>query len=144
MMAEIYRVLRVGGACLLIAGNRLTLMEADNHLPLLPRPIAPRYVRAMRRGDGSYETTRTVWALRTVTARFELHDYTARVVQDPLRFQATDVVRPGTFKQRSALFPLRAAYWLAPTYIWLLKKTAQGDPGPTVAPTTNSRGGPGA
>ncbi len=147
MMAEIFRVLRVGGACLFIAGNRLTLMEADNHLPLLsllPRPLAHGYVRAMRRGDRYYETTRTLWGLRRLAARFDLHDYTARVVQDPVRFQATDVVRPGTFKQRSALFALRAAYWLAPTYIWVLKKTAQGDPGPTVAPTTNSSGGPGA
>src|SRR6266849_1612697 len=77
-------------------------------------------------------------------AGFELHDYTAKVVQDPVRFEATDVVTPGTFKQRFALVALRAAYWLAPTYIWVLKKTAQGDPGPTVAPTTNSSGGPGA
>lgn len=147
MMAEIYRVLRTGGACLFIAGNRLTLMEADNHLPLLsllPRPIAHRYVRLMRRGDRYYERTRTLLGLRRLVARFELQDYTAKVVEDPVRFQATDVVRPETFKQRSALFALRAAYWLAPTYIWLLRKAGQAEPGPTVAPTTNSSGGPGA
>ena len=44
---EIHRVMRPGGACLFIAGNRLTWMEADNHLPLLsvlPRPLADRYM----------------------------------------------------------------------------------------------------
>ena len=147
MADEIFRVLRIGGACLFIAGNRLTLMEADNHLPLLsllPRPLAHRYVRVMGKGDRYYETTRTMWGLRRLVARFEVRDYTVKVVQDPVRFQATDVVRPGSSKQRVALFALKAAYWLAPTYIWLLKKTNQGEPGPTVAPTTNSSGGPGA
>ena len=147
MMDEIHRVLRAGGACLFIAGNRLTLIEADNHLPLLsllPRPLAHRYVRLMRKGDRYYERTRTIWGLRRLAARFELHDYTSRVVEDPVRFQATDVVTPGTFSQRAALLALKTAYWLAPTYIWLLRKKGQEEPGPTVAPTTNSSGGPGA
>ena len=147
MMDEIYRVLRTGGACLFIAGNRLTLMEADNHLPLLsllPRPVAHRYMRLMRKGERYYERTRTLWGLRRLAARFELHDYTARVVEDPVRFRATDVVAPGTFKQRTALYALKTAYWLAPTYIWLLRKRRQEEPGPTVAPTTNSSDGPGA
>jgi ubiquinone/menaquinone biosynthesis C-methylase UbiE len=125
MMDEIFRILRAGGACLFIAGNRLTLMEADNHLPLLsllPRPLADRYMRLARKGDRYYERTRTVWGLRRLAARFELHDYTTRVVEDPVRFQATDVVAPGTPKQRTALLALKAAYWLAPTYIWLLRK----------------------
>jgi 2-polyprenyl-3-methyl-5-hydroxy-6-metoxy-1,4-benzoquinol methylase len=147
MMDEIYRVLRPGGACLFIGGNRLTLVDADNHLPLLsllPRPLAHRYMRLMNKGDRYYERTRTVWSLRKLVARFELHDYTARVVEDPQRFQATDVVAPGSFRQRTASLVLKTAYWLAPTYIWLLTKTRQVAPGPTEAPTTNSSGGPGA
>ncbi len=125
MMDEIFRVLRPGGACLFIAGNRLTLVEADNHLPflsLLPRPLADRYVRLMGRGDRYYERTRTVWSLRRLAGRFELSDYTARVVENPARFRATDVVTPGTVKQRTALLALKTAYWLAPTYIWILRK----------------------
>ena len=147
MMEEINRVLRTGGACLFIAGNRLTLMEADNHLPmlsLLPRPLAHRYMRLMRKGNRYHERTMTVWGLTRLVARFELHDYTSRVVEDPVRFQATDVVAPGTFKQRTALLALNIAYWLAPTYIWVLRKKGQEEPGPTVAPTTNPSGGPGA
>ncbi len=98
MMEEIYRVLRAGGACLFAAGNRLTLMEADNHLPLLsllPRTMAHRYMRLMHKGDRYHERTRTVWGLPRLASRFELHDYTSRVVEDPVRFQATDVIAPG-------------------------------------------------
>jgi len=125
LMSEIERVLRPGGVCLFIAGNRLTLMEADNHLPLLsllPRPLAHRYVRLMRRGDSYYERTRTVWGLRALTRRFAIRDYTLRVLREPERFQATDMVRSGTFKQKVSLAMVRAAYWLSPTYIWLLEK----------------------
>src|SRR5260370_34409140 len=99
-------------------------------------------MRAMRRGDRYYETTRTVWGLRRLATRFALHDYTAKVGRDPARFEATDVVTPGTFRQRFALFALGAAYWLAPAYIWVLEKTAPGDPRPTVAPTPHSSAGP--
>jgi SAM-dependent methyltransferase len=125
MMAEIDRVLRPGGVCVFIAGNRLTLMEADNHLPLLsllPRALAHRYMRLMGKGDRYYEHTRTVWGLRALARRFVIHDYTARVLKEPERFEATDMVRSGTFKQRVALTMVGAAYWLSPTYIWVLEK----------------------
>jgi 2-polyprenyl-3-methyl-5-hydroxy-6-metoxy-1,4-benzoquinol methylase len=127
MMAEIDRVLRPGGVCLFIAGNRLTLMEADNHLPLLsvmPRAVAHRYLRLMRRGSRYYEHTRTVWGLRALAKGFAIHDYTARVLREPDRFAATDMVRAGTFKQKVALTLLAGAYWLSPTYIWVLEKKA--------------------
>jgi len=125
LMDEIYRVLRPGGVCLFIAGNRLIWMEADNQLPLLsvvPKAVGHRYVRLMGRGDSYFETTKTVWGLRKLVSRFEVRDYTLKVVQDPERFSATDLVRPGTLKQKTAIAMLRTAYWLAPTYIWLLKK----------------------
>ena len=125
LMSEIERVLRPRGACLFIAGNRLVVMEADNHLPflsMLPRPVANRYVRLMRRGDRYYEHTRTLWGLRDLTRRFTVHDYTLRVLREPDRFQATDMVRAGTAKQKVAIAMVRAAYWLSPTYVWLLEK----------------------
>jgi SAM-dependent methyltransferase len=126
LMTEIYRVLRPGGACLFIAGNRLTWMEADNHLPLLsvlPRPLADRYMRMTGKGDRYYERTMSVWALRKLVSRFEVRDYSLRVLQEPERFHMTELVRPGSIKQRAAILALRAAYWLSPTFIWILVKT---------------------
>lgn len=125
LIAEIARVLRPGGVCLFIAGNRLIWMEADNHLPLLsivPRPLADFYVRVARRGDRYYERTRSLWALRKLVSDFKVHDYTLRVLRQPERFQATDMVRAGSWKQKAAITLARGAYWLVPTYIWLLEK----------------------
>jgi SAM-dependent methyltransferase len=127
LMDEVSRVLRTGGVCLFTAGNRLIWMEADNHLPLLsvlPRGLADRYVRLMRKGDRYYERTKSVWGLRKLVSRFNVHDYTLRVVREPERFRATDLVRSGTVKQKATIAFLRAAYWLSPTYIWLLEKRA--------------------
>jgi SAM-dependent methyltransferase len=125
MMDEIIRVLRPGGVCLFAAGNRLTWMEADNHLPLLsvlPRRLADRYIRLMRKGDRYHERTRSVWGLRKLVSRFTVHDYTLRVLREPERFHATDLVRSGTAKQKASIVLLRSAYWLSPTYVWLLEK----------------------
>lgn len=125
LMMEIHRVLRPGGACLFIAGNRLTWMEADNHLPLLsvlPRPLADRYIRMAGKGDRYFERTMSVWALRELVSRFEVRDYSLRVLQEPERFHMTELVRPGTLKQKAAILALRAVYWLSPTFIWMLVK----------------------
>jgi SAM-dependent methyltransferase len=125
LMTEIHRVLRPGGACLFIAGNRLTWMEADNHLPLLsvlPRPLADRYMRMAGKGDRYFERTMSVWALRKLVSRFEVRDYSLRVLQEPERFHMTELIRPGTLKQKAAILALRAAYWLSPTFIWMLVK----------------------
>lgn len=133
LLDEILRVLRPGGACLFIAGNRLTWMEADNHLPLLsvlPRPLADRYVRLAGKGDRYYERTRSLWGLRRLVSRFEVSDYSLRVLQEPERFHMTELVRPGTLKQKASILALRAAYWLSPTFIWILVK-------PTPAVTTS-------
>jgi 2-polyprenyl-3-methyl-5-hydroxy-6-metoxy-1,4-benzoquinol methylase len=126
LMDEIYRILRPGGVCLFIAVNRLIWMEPDNRLPLLsvvPKAIGHRYIRVMGKGARYFETYKTVWELRKLVARFELRDYTLKVAQDPDRFHATDIVRPGTLKQKTAILMLRTAYWLSPNYIWLLKKS---------------------
>ena len=125
LLDEIYRVLRPGGACLFIAGNRVTWMEADNHLPLLsvlPRRLADRYVRLAGKGERYYEKTRTLWGLRKLVSRFEVRDYSLRVLQEPERFHMTELVRPGTLKQKASILALRSAYWLSPTFIWVLVK----------------------
>ena len=125
LLDEIYRVLRPGGACLFIAGNRVTWMEADNHLPLLsvlPRRLADRYVRLAGKGERYYEKTRTLWGLRKLVSRFEVRDYSLRVLQEPERFHMTELVRPGTLKQKASILALRTAYWLSPTFIWVLVK----------------------
>jgi ubiquinone/menaquinone biosynthesis C-methylase UbiE len=125
MFDEIYRVLRPGGACYFAAGNRLMWMEPHHHLPLLaalPKPAADLYLRLFRGRDRYYENHFTLFGLRALARRFEIIDYTRRIVDDPVRFRAVDQVPAGSARQRIAQVAVRAGYWLFPTYIWLLRK----------------------
>ena len=125
MMAEIHRVLRRGGVCYFAAENRFVWREGDYRLPLLsvmPKWLAHHYIRLAGKADHYYETLLTYWQLKRLTAAFKREDYTRRVVAEPDTFAATDMVPPGSWRQRIALALIDHAYWLFPNYLWVLRK----------------------
>jgi 2-polyprenyl-3-methyl-5-hydroxy-6-metoxy-1,4-benzoquinol methylase len=127
MLDEIYRVLGPGGVCYFAAGNRLQWMEPHHRLPLLsvlPKFMADRYLHVTRHLDKYYENHLTVFGLRSVVNRFELIDYTRRIVDDPVAFCAVDQIAAGSLKHWFARLAVHWGYWLFPTYIWLLRKPA--------------------
>jgi SAM-dependent methyltransferase len=132
LFAEIHRLLKPGGVCYFAGTNRLNLIEPHyGRLPflsLLPRPLANLYVRVLRRSDRYYEKPRTLWGLRRLTAGFQLIDYTRRIIASPEQFKATDQIPPHSLVQRAALLAVDRAYWLFPTYVWLLRKPPAGAP----------------
>jgi len=130
MLDEIYRVLRPGGMCYFAAENRLRVWDGHYNLPLVtlfPRPVASLYVRVTGRGQRRYETHRTLWGLKRLVRAFEVTDYTRSVVREPQKFNATDTIWPGSWKQRAAVAMLMVAYWAFPTYLWILRKPKDGD-----------------
>ena len=84
--------------------------------------MAHWYLRLLGRGSFYYENHLTYWGLRKLVSRFELLDYTIKVVEDPVRFHAAEVVRPGSLAQKISRLLLSVVYWACPTYLWLLKK----------------------
>jgi len=128
LFSEIHRLLSPGGVCYFAGTNRLNLIEPHYgplpflFLSLMPRSLADLYLRALRRSDRYYERPRTVWSLRRLTRQFEVIDYTRRIIADPQRFNATDQIAPQSLAQRAALLAVDWAYWLFPTYVWLLRK----------------------
>ena len=125
MLDEIFRVLKPGGVCYFAAENRIRLWDGHYDLPLLtvlPKTLADWFVRLMGKGEGRYETHFTVRGLRRMARRFEISDYTEKVVRDPVRFEASDLVRAGSFKQKAAVATLKTAYWAFPTYLWILRR----------------------
>jgi SAM-dependent methyltransferase len=127
LMKEIHRTLKDDGVCFFAAQNRLTLVEPHYFLPLLsiaPRPLANLYMRVSGKGEAYYENLLWHWQLQRMVSDFEICDYTRRVIERPEYFSATDVVRPGSLSQKLAIFLLDWAYFLCPTYIWILKKKA--------------------
>jgi SAM-dependent methyltransferase len=128
MLDEIHRVLRPGGFCFFAAENRLRVWDGHYDLPfvtVLPRSLANLYVRASGRGQRRYETHRTLWGLRRLVRAFEISDYTRAVVRDPERFEATEMIWPGSPKQKAANAILTVAYWAFPTYLWILRKPSK-------------------
>jgi 2-polyprenyl-3-methyl-5-hydroxy-6-metoxy-1,4-benzoquinol methylase len=126
LMSEIHRLLKPGGICYFGATNRLKLIEPHYgkipFLSIMPKPCADLTLRLLGRAERYYETHLTCWGLRRLVSRFELFDYTRKIVEDPVKYNATDLVRPESLRQMAALAVLRYAYWLFPGYIWLLKK----------------------
>ena len=125
LVSEIYRVLRPGGVCFFAAANRIAVKDPEYGLPflsMLPKRISHKYVRMFKRSDFYYEYFLTYWQLRKLVSDFELIDYTTKIIAEPEKYFATDMIKAGSLKQSFSLFILRYAYWLCPTYIWLLKK----------------------
>lgn len=125
LFAEIRRVLRPGGLCYLGAASRLTIIEPHYGLPLLswlPTPAAHAYMRLAGRGERYYEKLRTHWGIRGLVREFEVIDYTLRVIEDPDRYHARDVLPRGSLAARVPLPVWRALYPLLPTYLLILRK----------------------
>jgi 2-polyprenyl-3-methyl-5-hydroxy-6-metoxy-1,4-benzoquinol methylase len=125
MMSEIHRLLRPGGICYFTAGNRLHLIEPHYRLPLLsviPKPLAHIYLRLLGKGDRYYENHLSLWGLKKLVSRFEVTDYTRKIIQDPVKYFATEMIAPNSLKQKLVLRVLNTAYFLSPTYVWILRK----------------------
>lgn len=129
LMEEIYRILVPGGVCYFGATNRLKVIETHyGRLPFLsyfPKPLANLYLKAIGRGTYYYENLHTCWTLKKLCKKFEIIDYTSKVVSQPEQFGITDMVAPGSLQQRLALRMLKHTYWLSPGYIWLLRKPGE-------------------
>ena len=127
LMAEIYRVLKPGGVCYFSAGNRLQYMEPHYQLPMLswpPKWIANLYRKMARRGSLYYEEHLTYWGLAALTSRFKRHDYTEKLVLDPIRYGTDYMIPPGSQKQRVARALLKFAYPLFPGLHLVIRKTS--------------------
>ncbi|MFC1725829.1 methyltransferase domain-containing protein [candidate division KSB1 bacterium] len=125
LLEEIYRVLKPGGVCFFAAGNRFVLIEGHYQLPLLaavPKWVGHMYLRLAGKGKYYYENHLSLWGLKKITSRFEIVDYTFKVINEPEKFYADELVKTGTSKQKIAKLILKFAYWLFPTYIWILYK----------------------
>lgn len=125
MVDEIFRVLRPGGICYFAAGNRLMWNEPHYNLPLLsviPRRLAHWYIRLTGKARYYHELHFSYWGLRKLVKSFELIDYTVDMLKYPDKYGISYMVQQGSRKQAIAKMVVTFAYWLVPSYIWLLRK----------------------
>jgi len=127
LLSEIYRVLKPGGICYFAAGNRLQPIEPHYRLPLLslmPKPLADCYLRILKRDDQYKENLLILAKLRRLVSQFEVKDYTLKIIEEPEKYSATEMIKGDSKKQKIAAWIARNLYWFVPTYIWLLHKKA--------------------
>jgi len=127
LMMEIYRILKPGGVCYFSAGNRLAVKEPHYNLPFLsvmPRAFAHHYMRITGKGKSYYEKHLTYWGLKRLIRNFERIDYTKRIIENPELFHAEYMIKHGTMKSTFARLIVNYVYWICPSFIWLLRKTA--------------------
>jgi SAM-dependent methyltransferase len=125
LFAEIHRVLSVDGVCYLGAASRLTVVEPHYHLPFLswfPKSLAHIYMRIAGKGDSYYENLRTYWGIRRLISGFDVLDYTLRVIAQPDRFNARDLLPQGGLLEKIPCFVWKLFYSFLPSYILILKK----------------------
>jgi SAM-dependent methyltransferase len=127
LAAEIERVLARDGIVCLGATNRWIVLEPHYRLPLLswlPRHWADAYLRRCRGVDSYYERLLSYRQLRGLFQRFQIEDFTVRMVQDSDRFHCRDLVRPfGPLRRLPAAWLTRALP-LFPSWVWILRKRA--------------------
>ena len=125
LMDEIYRVLKPDGVCYFAAGNRLQLVEPHYKLPLLsviPRSLANIYIKFMGKGSSYYERLLTLPSLNRLVKRFEKVDYTKKIILDPEKYSALDIITPGSLLHNIAVSLMTVLYPLLPDYIWILRR----------------------
>jgi len=125
LVDESWRVVRPDGLVYFAADNRFGPIEPHHRLPLLswfPREIAHLYLRVTGKGDHYYEQLASLPSLRRLVARFAVDDYTMKVITDPSRFAADDMLGRGSLLSKLPRALLAILYPFSPSYLWLLRK----------------------
>jgi hypothetical protein len=97
----------------------------EGHYGLLPVVVSNTLGHIyLETGKGSfyYEKHLSLRKLRHLVKKFHVYDYTLRVIQDPERFSADDLLRPHSLFHRWARLVAPYVYPWIPTYLWVLTK----------------------
>ncbi|MEQ1514999.1 MAG: class I SAM-dependent methyltransferase [Usitatibacteraceae bacterium] len=130
LFSEIERVLTRDGLVYFSAMNASWPIEPHYHLPFshwLPQWIAKRILAARGHPGGYLERPLTRRRLVDLVYAFEIHDYTIKVIADPKKYHASEIVRFPAFGPIYRIVAL-ALYGLLPGYLWVLKKRAHSAP----------------
>lgn len=125
LLAEIGRVLSSEGICYFAGPNKYDLIEPHYRLPFLswlPRELADRYVRLAGRGNGYPERPYSPPKVRRLLQNFEVTSYTEKIIQDPARYKATDILPVDSAKQRIAIIVHKIAPFFFPGFVYTLRK----------------------
>lgn len=90
LMDEIYRVSKVGGICLFTGDNLLRPIEPLYSLPflrLLPIGLTKWLLKTRGCKNIYVGNYKTYWGIKKLCSQFKIHDYTIKVLKEPLNFK---------------------------------------------------------
>ena len=125
LMEEILRLLKPGGVCYFAAVNRFKVIEPHYGLPFLsylPKKAANIYIKIFTNHDFYYENLKSFRNLKKLVSKFETIDYTLKVIKNPSRYSADDMIKEKTLKYYIFNLIAKFFYFMVPTYIWILRK----------------------
>lgn len=125
LLAEIGRVLSGDGVCYFAGPNKYDLVEPHYGLPFLswlPRKFADRYVRLAGKGHSYPEKPYSPPKVRRLLKNFEVTSYTEKIIRDPVRYKATDILPVDSAKQRIAIIVHKIAPFFFPGFVYTLRK----------------------
>jgi len=125
LIKEIRRVLKDNGFCYFGAGNKFILVEQHYHLPFLswlPKKIANLYLKLTRGKKAYYENLLSYKGLKKLLNDFMITDYSIKIVKNPEKFYALDMIKKKDIIGRLPSFILTILIPFSPSYVFILTK----------------------
>lgn len=125
LLSEVRRVLNDGGICYFAGPNKYEPVEPHYGLPFLswlPRKLANGYMQLFGKGKSYPEKPYSMPQIRRLVSDFDVVDYTTRILRDPERYRATDILPPGSTKLRLALILHKTAPFFFPGFVFVLRR----------------------
>ncbi len=125
LLQTIYKLLKPGGICYFVGGNRYKIIEPHFKLPFLsflPKKIGKLYIRIAKKDGDYYQKHLSLFNLKKIVRMFKIYDYTIETIRNPAKYYSDDIIQEGSFKQAAYILIAKIFYFLVPTYIWILKK----------------------
>lgn len=124
LFREMYRVLKPGGVIYFGAMNALWPIEPHYHVPFLhwlPRIMTYPIMKIIGYSDYYLERPLTYFGLRKLVSAFDCTDYTRKIIMQPGKFYANDIIPKNRFVWLYSVITTYLFFFL-PGYVWILKK----------------------
>jgi SAM-dependent methyltransferase len=125
LVREIHRILKPDGFCYFGAGSRYVLIEGHYFLPFLswlPLKWSSRYLRLLGRSIDYDVFLLSYYKLKKLLRNFQIHDFTTRILTQPEKYAADDLVTPGSIWTKLPPPLYEWAKPILPGWAWVLTK----------------------
>ncbi len=124
MVKEVYRVLKIGGICLMGARNKYSIYEAQTGIPLIHfLPVLNKRIIKLPGKTYFPANYLSYFSLKKLFDKFEINNLTSLILKSPDHYGFVSLSKYGPFFKLMPGFLMELLMPLIPNYIFLLKKS---------------------